>query len=99
MCEIVPASDDTHGSNVGYLQSVGSVTVIENNIDYDRNIIIGEYHLNRELIVDFPEEFFKYSGEFWCKHPDTDWHQMEVEPGVDLVCPVDTTIRLVYPDA
>lgn len=32
-----------------------------------------------------------------CKHPDAEWHEMDIEPGKALHCPAETELKFVLP--
>lgn len=45
-----------------------------------------------------PSFLTKLNGKIFCKHPDSDWHEMEIKPGEGLHCPAQTELKMVLPE-
>lgn len=86
MCDIVPATShiSEHWDTRGLFKRGETELVFK--VDEEDNIIVNEKFISQ------------LHGEIFCKHPDTDWHKMEVKPGESLHCPADTTLKLVLPE-
>lgn len=53
--------------------------------------------LEKEDDVWINPHILSLGGKILCKHPDTDWHEMDIESGQGLHCPANTELKIVLP--
>lgn len=84
MCEIIPEQNiNGWATDDTFLFGLGEI---------EKSTILKE-----EDDIWFDSKFFDVGGKVFCKHPDTDWHEMEVQKGQSLHCPALTEIKVVLP--
>jgi hypothetical protein len=59
--------------------------------------VIHYLRLYEEDEVAMSDYAYEQNAELYCKHPDTDWHLMEVPKGKAIKCPPETELKVVFP--
>ena len=83
MCEILDPKD-TKFDHDGLVFRQGEIEA-STKLSSEDDVIMGEL-------------FYKAKGKLYCKHPDTDWHLMEVPKGKMLHCPAETELKIILPE-